>query len=170
MNYLSILILVLLFYKNNYCTRPSKLYDTVFYIKDENNKPIKNAYIFIENINFNKSIKLKSNNKGCCKCKLYHCCKYNVTVKHNGYYDKSFCIIPFKNMEYEICLNKKHKNRLYGFISNNNDKKIRRALVVLYEVKEPNKYIPKHFTYTDFTGEYNFFNLPKGTYIIKAIK
>lgn len=145
--------------------------NVAFNIKD-NKGPIRNGYICIRSIKTKRFLIVKTDSYG--RAVVKNICNgcYIVKACSDGYKEKFFKIQVCEDRCYDICLckNKYEKNRIYGYIKDEKDKIIEKALVVLYEVIEKNKYNPVRFTYTDFTGEYNFIDVPKGKYLIKAIK
>lgn len=146
-------------------------YNLVFNIKD-NNKPIRNGYVCIRSMKTKRFLIVKTDSYGRAVVKNICSGFYIVKACADGYKDKFLKIQVCENRSYNLCLckSKCDKNRIYGYIKDEKDKIIERALVVLYEVLGENKYNPVRFTYTDFTGEYNFIDVPEGKYLIKAIK
>lgn len=141
-----------------------------FNVRDENNIPIKDAKISIRAYKSKKIINILTCYRG--RALTSGICKntYKITISKKGYTEKTFIIKAFKNINCNISLCHINTNRIYGYITDINNRVVNKAIVVLYKVISKKVYIPKKFTYTDFTGEYNFFNIPKGKYIIKAIK
>lgn len=95
---------------------------------------------------------------------------YKIIIYKANYKTKTIIVNIYKDLNINIYLCTYKNNRLYGYITNHVDENIDDAIVVLYRVIGNHCYFPIDFTYTDFTGEYNFFDIPKGLYIIKAIK
>ncbi|MPQ44956.1 carboxypeptidase regulatory-like domain-containing protein [Clostridium tarantellae] len=60
------------------------------------------------------------------------------------------------------------KGVISGVITNESNKTISNADVILYEVDENKKLIPLAYTKTNFSGLYTFINIKKGNYIIKS--
>ncbi|MEW8955797.1 hypothetical protein [Clostridium sp.] len=142
-----------------------------FNVKDENNGIVKGALIKIKPYNSREVTNIKTCSHGSALLKGVPKNTYEVTVCKKGYKEKRLLVRAYKNITCNVCLSYYYNNnRLYGYITDSKSKPIDNAIVVLYEVVCEKVYIPKRFTYTDFTGEYNFFNIPNGKYIIKAIK
>lgn len=139
-------------------------------IVDEKNKKLKNVIVYGRSCTSNQWLLLNSCN--------YSWVMFNDVPKGNmefivykdGYYLKSFRKYFTNNHEFTICICKIKVNRVYGIITDYLNKSIENAVVILYKVIEEDRYCPMRFTKTDFLGEYNFVDVPRGTYIIKAIK
>lgn len=144
----------------------------IFKIKNINKTPIRNGYICIQSLKTKKFFILKTDSNGRAIMRNICCGLYKVKACGDGYKDKFFNINVCKDRAYNInlCEINYSKNRIYGYIRDDKNKIIENALVVLYEVIGDKKYRPIKFTNSDFTGEYNFIDVPKGTYIVKGIK
>lgn len=141
-----------------------------FNIRDENNTPIKDAKISIRPCKSERIINILTCYRG--RALIRGICRnnYKITISKNGYIEKTFIIKACKNTNCNINLYHINRNRIYGYVTDINNKAVNKAVVILYKVVSKKIYIPKKFIYTDFTGEYNFFNIPNGTYIVKAVK
>lgn len=138
-------------------------------IVDKRRNPIDKAEVFLLNGN-HKCCKLKSNEDGVIT--LFGLLKgtYRILVYKDGYCKNDFFLILNYDNNYIVMLTFIKKSIIYGYIKDSKDKPIKDALVVLYKVLGTNDYEAIRFTTTDFLGEYNFINVPKGKYIIKSIK
>lgn len=139
-------------------------------IVDENKTPLKNVTIYGKSNVSNEWVILNS----CLSSWVYitNVPKGNIDfiICKNDYYIKTFNLCISNDCEFTICLLKKKRSRIYGIITNTFNEVIGNAIVVLYKVIDQNKYLPLRATSTDFLGEYNFIDVPEGTYIVKAIK
>lgn len=155
-------------YNNNISCNNSV--NITFKIINEHNKCVSGAVINIIAYNSNQVLNLATSCNGLASLTAAYRNVYKVVIYKQGYKKKTFFVNPYKNINCNICLCYCIQNRLYGFITNQNNEVINKAIVVLYKVIKKKLYLPVRFTYTDFTGEYNFINIPKGMYIVKAIK
>lgn len=164
-SFLFIIIILFLLNKNNSV-------NIKFNVRDENNKAIKGAFIIIKEYNTGNLINVMTCCHGLASFKGIINDSYQVVIYKKGYRVKTFNVNACKDINCNICLCRcvYKVNRLYGYITDSEKKIIDRAAVVLYRVVGERRYVAKRFTYTDFTGEYNFFDIPKGNYIVKAIK
>lgn len=141
-----------------------------FNVRDENNIPVRDAKISI------RPYKCRNIRNTSTCCRGIACIRglyknaYKVTISKVGYITKTFIIKVYKNMSCNITFNHKKITRIYGYIVDTHKRPINRASVILFRVISKGVYVPKRFTYTDYRGQYNFFNVPKGIYIVKAIK
>lgn len=141
-----------------------------FNVKDENNRVVKGALIRIKPYNSRQLMNIKTCCHGSALLRGVFKNIYEITICKKGYKEKRFLIKACKNINCNICLCHYNDNRLYGYITDFKNEAVDNAIVVLYRVICENVYVPEKFTYTDFTGEYNFFDILNGKYIIKAIK
>lgn len=141
-----------------------------FNIRNENNKCVNGALISILPYNSKNIVNMTTFCDG--SAILNNTCKniYKVVIHKPAYKTKTFFIKACNDINCNICLCRCKKNRLYGYITNQCNEIVDGAIVVLYRVIGKHVYFPVRFNYTNFTGEYNFFDIPKGCYIIKAIK
>ena len=144
--------------------------DIIFEVRDEKNKVIKGACISVKSCNLNNIIMGNTGCNGVATFKGIIKDKYEVIICKQGYKQKKFLVNICDNSCFGIYLCSCKSNRLYGYVTDLNNKVVEKAAVVLYRVIRDGIYYPVRFTYTDFTGEYNFIDIPKGDYIVKAIK
>lgn len=139
-------------------------------IVDENGTQLKNVEVYGKSVVSGECVILNS------YCGSWVCFtnvpsgNVEFVVYKEGFYIKSFCACITENCEFTVCLCRKRKNRIYGVITNNFNDVVENAVVVLYRVIKEDVYVPLKSTRSDFSGEYNFIDIPKGTYIVKAIK
>lgn len=138
-------------------------------IIDRGGNPVDKADVFVLYGNC-KYCKSKSNKDGIIT--LFGLIKgtYRILVYKEGYCKNDFFVTLNHHNSYVVMLTFIKKSMIYGYIKDSKDKPIKDALVVLYKVLGINDYEAIRFTTTDFLGEYNFINVPKGKYIIKSIK
>ncbi|MPQ44476.1 carboxypeptidase regulatory-like domain-containing protein, partial [Clostridium tarantellae] len=99
--------------------------------------------------------------------------KYFITISKLGYVSTQIETIVTKNNISSLNLNLNNdpnasKGVISGIITNDSNKIIPNADVVLYEIDENNKLIPLAYTKTNPSGFYTFINVKKGHYIIKS--
>lgn len=139
-------------------------------VRDENNKIVDNAHIHIEDCHSNRCYNLDTDCNGVAQLKCIPKSKYKISIYKLGFIEKTFTLNVSQDLNCNICLCHRKRSRIYGYITDNSKNPVERATVVLYKVLKNNVYFPVKFTYSDYTGEYNFVDIPKGDYIVKAIK
>lgn len=151
---------------------------TSFYFKiySTESMPLSHAAVRLENKDTSRSYSAFSNSHGSVRFPRVRCCNYIVTIKKNGFLPQSFklkicrCCCKYITLSRQTTHPVSH---LYGVISDNQQNKITNAYVILYQIYQNlgrSKLIPIRFTRTDRFGEYDFVNLSKGCYLVKAIK
>ncbi|MEG0307305.1 MAG: hypothetical protein RR636_05130 [Clostridium sp.] len=141
-----------------------------FNVRDEHNKAINGAIIIIKPCNIKCLIKKLTYCDGGAIFKNISTGSYKVIVYKEGYKIEKFIINPCKNSSCTICLYPCKHSKVYGYITNQCNEPVDKAVVVLYRVIGEKRYFPIQFTYTDYEGRYNFCDVPKDCYIIKSIK
>lgn len=139
-------------------------------VRDENNKTVTGAHIYIEDCHTKHCYNLDTHSDGLIKLNNITKSKYKISIYKPGFIEKTFTLNVSQDLNCNVCLCHRKRSRIYGYITDTSQCPIERATVILYKVLKNNIYLPIQSTYSDYTGEYNFVDIPKGNYIVKAIK